>query len=366
MATETIIGAGPVGLSLALMRAKSGAHVTLIDRADLATASLDARSLAISYGSVQILKLKHIAHAPIQHIHISEHGAWGHTQLHATDVAQPMLGMVVRYGDLVARLSELAELQPNIRIIRPASVVQIDGQHVTLNDGQIIDSDLIVHAEGGLFQTDAPAQLDYKQTALIANVTLTKAKPAWAWERFTAHGPCALLPASNDGLNFNLVWCMQRARADELMAATDNDFLAQLNHAVRHLTGTISQVSPRVAYPLGLKRAAELYSGARVAIGNAAQTLHPVAGQGFNLGLRDAFVLNQSLNRQPTIAQALNAFAHHRQLDRAVTVRTTDALARGFFTDFGVAHLRSAGFGLINALPLLKRKVAQQFMFGVR
>lgn len=362
MATETIIGAGPVGLSLALMRAKSGAHVTLIDKTDLATVSLDARSLAISYGSVQILNLKHIPHAPIQHIHISEHGAWGHTQLHAADVTQPMLGMVVRYGDLVAQLSQLAESQPNIRIIRPASVVHIDGQQVTLNDGQIIDSDLIVHAEGS-FEAE---QLDYQQTALIANVTLAKAKPAWAWERFTAHGPCALLPASNDGLNFNLVWCVQRARADELMAATDNDFLAQINHAVRHLTGTISQVGPRVAYPLGLKRAAELYSGARVAIGNAAQTLHPVAGQGFNLGLRDAFVLNQSLNQHLSIVQALSAFTHHRQLDRAVTVRTTDALARGFFTDFGVAHVRSAGFGLINALPLLKRKVAQQFMFGVR
>ena len=371
----TIVGAGPVGLSLALMRAASGANVTLIDKVEMTVAGQDSRSLAVSYGSMQVLKrlgldITHVAHAPIKHIHISEHNAWGHTQLHHDDLDAPMLGAVVRYGELVAQLTRLVTSQDKITMIRPTSITELteSEQHcqLTLSNGQILQSDLLVHAEGGLFQNNDLAQHDYKQTALIANVTFATAKPAWAWERFTAEGPCALLPASNDGLTFNLVWCMERARAAELQNASDVDFIAQLNQAVRHLTGRINHVSLRIAFPLGLKRPPELHSKTRIAIGNAAQTLHPVAGQGFNLGLRDAFVLNQSLNEQPTLAQALNAFIHQRQQDRSATVRITDALARGFFSDFGIGHLRSAGFALLNAFPVLKSQIARQFMFGTR
>jgi 2-octaprenyl-6-methoxyphenol hydroxylase len=380
MTTDTIIGAGPVGLSCALMRARSGSTVTLIDKAEPIVAAQDARSLALSFGSIQILQalglnLKNIAHAPIEHIHISEHGGWGHTQLHHTDMHVPMLGAVVRYGDLVAQLTELTQSYDNIQHIRPASVVAIaesnNQNHITLNHGSIQSADVLIHAEGGLFQPDAPSdqnstQYDYQQTALISNATLTKAKPAWAWERFTAHGPCALLPTSSDGVHFNLVWCMSRTSADALLLLDDAEFLLKLNQAVRHLTGTVRTTTARNAFALGLKSASELHSSIRVAIGNAAQTLHPVAGQGFNLGLRDAFVLNQSLNTQPSVAQAIRYFTQQRHIDRSATVRITDSLARGFVHDFGLTHLRSAGFAAINALPFVKDKIAQQFMFGVR
>ncbi|MGL4766741.1 MAG: FAD-dependent monooxygenase [Formosimonas sp.] len=365
MSTEIIIGAGPVGLSLALMRAHAGAQVTLLDKTPLAVAQVDARHLALSLGSQQIVQqlgVTHLAHAPIAHIHISEQGAWGHTPLHADALAQPMLGMVVRYGELVAQLSQLAQQQPRIRIIRPALIAQVDDKAVHLDDGTILTAELIVHAEG----VNAPVQVDYQQTALIADVRLSRAQPAWAWERFTPNGPCALLPISSDGLHFNLVWCLQRERAEVLQTVSEAEFLQQLNQTMHHLTGKIVHTSSRSAFPLGLQRAEPLHSSSRIAIGNAAQTLHPVAGQGFNLGLRDAVVLNQSLQQQPTIVQAIGAFLHHRQLDRAITSRTTDVLARGFTDDFGLKHLRSVGFGLLNALPFVQRKVAEQFMFGVR
>lgn len=373
----TIVGAGPVGLAFALMRAQTGEAIALVDKVAEQLSDNDARSLALSYGSLQTLNLlgldvQKMAHAPIEHIHISEQNAWGHTQLHSAECDLPLLGAVVRYGDLVAQLNRLIEQHDNIQLIRPASIQRLsESEHsVRLNlsgeSQRELDTELLVHAEGGLFDVNEVAQKDYQQSAFICNVTFKKAQFAWAWERFTKEGPIALLPASHDGCTFNLVWCMDRERAQAVEQCSDAEFLVQLNEVIGHLTGQIIAVAPRTIFPLGLKRAAALHSKRRVCIGNAAQTLHPVAGQGFNLGLRDAVILNQSLQAQPSIAQAISAFAHHRGLDRNVTTWMTDVLAGGFFNDFGVNHVRNLGFGLINAIPPLKQRIAQQFMFGVR
>lgn len=385
MKNTTIIGAGPVGLSFALLHASFNEPCTLIDQSEISTAQADPRNLALSYGSVQILTkigvdFGTLSHCAIGHIHISEHGAWGHTQLHREQHHVPMLGAVVRYGELVTQLNRLATTHPHIEFIRPATVVnvtddgqlnQISIQHLNAEPkAETLTSALVVHAEGGVFKPNTnqitATTTDYHQTALLADVTLAKPQPAWAWERFTANGPCALLPASHDGVTFNLVWCVPRDQASSLVNATDAVFLAQLNAAMQHLTGKITHVTPRKAYPLGLKQSPPLHSKCRIAIGNAAQTLHPVAGQGFNLGLRDAFVLAQQLKNQPSHAQAIAAFTHARQADRAAVIKITDTLASGFAVFPMLKHARSAGFAMLNSQPWLKQRVAEQFMYGVR
>ena len=378
-ATTTIIGAGPVGLSFALMRAHAGEATLVLDRQTYPPTHADARSLAISQGSVVMLaqlgvSLAQLPHAPIRHIHISEQGAWGHTQIHSDEQNVPQLGVVVRYADLLNALNDLAQNQPLISFMRPAQLngISENTEHVELkiqadDTEHTLRTRRLIHAEGGLFSrnTNASPQNDYQQTALTATVTLSTAKPAWAWERFTAHGPCALLPLCNDGLSFSLVWCTTPADAARLQAADESTFLHELNAHLEHLTGRITGVGARHAFELGLKQNHQ-HSKRQCNIGNAAQTLHPVAGQGFNLGLRDAHVLNQQLNHSTHTAQALLAFTHERQLDRRITTATTDGMARGFTFDFGGSHVRSGIFSILNAQPWLKSRIAKQFMYGLR
>lgn len=375
----TVIGAGPVGLAFAILHASAEQPVTLIDQNCAEVALKDPRSLALSYGSVQILTQLGVdfatfPSAAIKHIHISEQGAWGHTQLHYDEQNVPQLGAVVRYGDLVQQLNAVASTNPHIEFIRPALVKSVEDLrshallNLTVNDADLeLKTELLIHAEGGVFSTatDHSAK-DYQQTALIANIALATPQIGWAWERFTAQGPCALLPASNDGLTFNLVWCVERSAAADLLNADDAHCLELLNGVLAHLSGKIVAMTPRQHFPLGLKQMPDLSSTCRTTIGNAAQTLHPVAGQGFNLGLRDAFVLHQKLNSQKNIAQALSEFSQARRKDRAATIAITDKLASNFSVFPSLKHLRSLGFGLMNFQPWLKKRIANQFMYGFR
>lgn len=370
-----VVGAGPVGLAFALMRAQSGETVTILDKAEDGAHLNDIRRLALSYGSLQTLSLlglgvSKIPHASIQHVHVSEQGSWGHTQLHSADGDSPSFGAVVSYADLVTQLNQLVKRCLNISFIRPVLIDQIteNEECVQLNLmyeelKMALSSSLLVHAEGGVFNSKETVGKDYQQIALTADVTFKVAKPFWAWERFTQEGPIALLPNNHEGYSFNLVWCISPDRAYIIKDYSDSEFLKLLNETIAHLTGQIVAVTPRVSFQLGLKKSEELYSKMRVNIGNAAQILHPVAGQGLNLGLRDAFVLNQSIQNQASIAQAVGDFRCRRQFDRSITIGITDMLAVGFFNKFG-SYMHSLGFGLINALPALKRQLAKQFMFG--
>jgi 2-octaprenyl-6-methoxyphenol hydroxylase len=370
-----ICGAGPVGLSLAALLALRGtatSRILLIDARTAEQSARDPRSIALSYGSRQILEsiaAWPIAATQINQIHVSRRGHFGRTLIDRTDHDLPALGYVARYGDLVTALN--AQLAARgISVMRPASVVGIDEGNeavaIRLAHRASVHTGIVVQAEGGVFseQQQKSTHRDYQQTAIVAHVSTSAPIAHRAYERFTDEGPLALLP-QEDG--YALVWCARPATAERLSALNDAQFLHQLSTAFGGRLGTFTAVTTRHAFPLGLN-AQPAHSARSVAIGNAAQTLHPVAGQGLNLGLRDAAVLARLLARQATPA-ALVAFSQERQMDRNTTIRLTDIMARIFAgTASGTlpqAMLGSA-LGLIDAIRPAKKLLAEQMMFGRR
>ncbi|HZW23047.1 FAD-dependent monooxygenase [Noviherbaspirillum sp.] len=370
-----ICGAGPVGLALALLLVKRGApasRIALIDAKPLEQVNKDPRSLALSYGSTQILDgigAWPVASDPIHEIHVSRRGHFGRTMITREEYGVPALGYVTRYGALVSALSAAA-VQTGAAMLRPvhvtSSMEREDAVEVRFSDGKSINAGIMVQAEGGVFsEQDAKAvRRDYEQTAIIAHVTTSAPVPFRAFERFTAEGPLALLP--QDG-GYSLVWCARPATASRLYALPDAEFLAELESAFGSRVGRFTGVTPRITYPLGLNAHAAA-SMRTVAIGNAAQTLHPVAGQGLNLGLRDAAVLARLLARE-AVPDNLLRFVQERQADRHVTISLTDTLARVFAGAPDGALTQSAlgvSLAVLDTMPGAKRLLAEQFMFGVR
>ncbi|MES2740917.1 MAG: FAD-dependent monooxygenase [Pseudomonadota bacterium] len=370
-----ICGAGPVGMALAALLARRGvapARVALIDAKSVAAASADPRSIALSYGSRQILE--HIGAWPvpataIHQIHVSRRGRFGRTVIGRDDHGLPALGYVCRYGDLVAALGAVCA-RLDLNALRPARVTARtatrDGWKLHIeHDGvaRDLESAIVVQAEGGLFgdQGERARRRDYRQSAVIAQVRASAMAPHRAFERFTDEGPLALLPQGED---YALVWCVRPDTARHLLALDQAAFLARLQAAFGGRVGQFTAVGARLAYPLGLS--AEPADGARtVAIGNAAQTLHPVAGQGFNLGLRDAAVLAGLLAREASPAM-LSQFAALRRQDRQLTVGLTDTLARAFAHAGPAQALLGASLAAIDLLPPARNLLAELMMYGRR
>lgn len=370
-----IVGGGPVGLALAAMlvaRGLRGASIAVIDAKPAGQAAADPRSIALSWGSRQLLAQVRAWTArvtPVTHIHVSRRGSFGRTLLDAADYELPALGYVARYGDVCQALSA-ALANTGVQWLRPLQVTGCDesGDQVTLalSNGQTLAAALMVQAEGGVFgeQAARALQRDYQQTAIVATVHADACIAGRAFERFTAQGPLALLP-QDDG--YSLVWCLRPDNADALLALKDDVFLDALQQAFGQRVGRFIRTGPRHAYALGLN-AEPAFTMRSVAIGNAAQTLHPVAGQGLNLGLRDAAVLAGMLAREAT-PDSLARFSHQRGTDRGMTVRLTDLMARVFASSGDgtfTQDLLGASLGMIDLFPPAKRALAEQMMFGVR
>ena len=370
-----IVGAGPVGLALAAMLLKRGvaaSGIALIDAKTPEAAQLDPRSIALSYGSRQLLEHIHAwpsSGTPITEIHISRRGSFGRTLIESREYDLPALGYVCRYGALVQALT--ASLRTSgVAMLRPATVSavheSIDSVTLRLEDGTSIEAALMVQAEGGVYGTQSQKSLsrDYQQSAIVATVHSSAPVTGRAFERFTDAGPLALLP---QGDSYALVWCARPERSANLLALPDADFLQALQQAFGQRVGSFNKVGLRNSYPLGLN-ANPAATARTVAIGNAAQTLHPVAGQGLNLGLRDAAVLASLLAHART-PEKLAAFIAGRGSDRNITLRLTDLMARVFASapDKSFTQgLLGMSLGLVDVLPNLKRGLADQFMFGWR
>ena len=393
-----IVGAGPVGLALAnwLLR-DTDWRIALFDARDAEAAARDPRALALSHGSRVLLQEIGgwpARATPITHIHVSQRGHFGQAHIRREDYDVPALGHVVHYGDLSAALNTAlaAQMQryPNrltrydhTPVERVEQLPRADGTVApvrvrALRDGRhplAIETEVVVQAEGGLFD-DARKQAgnlsrarrrDYGQTAIVAHVRCSAPLEGWAWERFTPEGPLALLPQNDaQGLGYALVWCCSPDEARRRAGLPEDAFLAELGAAFGDRMGRFTHASPRHTFALGLH--AERFPVDRrvAAIGNAAQTIHPVAGQGFNLGLRDAFEMARALRDGATPA-ALERFARERAFDRAVTIGLTDLMPRAFAVPgrtFG--HLRGAALTLLECLPPLKHGLARQMMFGQR
>jgi 2-octaprenyl-6-methoxyphenol hydroxylase len=374
-----ICGAGPVGLSLTALLIKRGvspARIALIDAKTIELARQDPRSLALSYGSRQILQeigAWPIAATPIHQIHVSRRGHFGRTLIERDEFRLPALGYVTRYGTLATALAALPALA-GIRLLRPVHVSSSseldDAVTLQLSNERTLRCQLLVQAEGGMFgaQNDKSLQRDYRQIGIVAQVQANAPIAHRAFERFTDEGPLALLPQDDaHGNNYALVWCVRPETARHLLALDDAAFLSALTQAFGNRLGRFIQTSPRNSFPLGLN-VRPAGSARSVAIGNAAQTLHPVAGQGLNLGLRDAAVLARMLAADMS-ARTLQQFAAARTADRSMTIHLTDVMARIFASapDGALSQtLLGLSLGLVDVLRPAKRLLAQQMMFGRR
>jgi len=394
-----VVGAGPVGLSLALeaARALPEAQVTVFDaRPADKDVSGDPRTLALSLGSVQLLERLGAWRAalaqPILEVHVSQQppstlpllgDVLGEPELRirALDEAVPMLGAVLSYGSIVAPLQQAwmdavaADPQRlHARFGQPVAALKNGDGGVEVDAGIAERYDLAIVAEGGVFAEQARKGLihDYQQTAWVGTVEFeTEAanqspRPRGvAFERFTRHGPAALLPLKSGGAG--LVWCVPSGNEDPVRELDDAQRVTVLNSIFHPATGRIASISPLKAFPLGLNAERTLTDGRTVRIGNAAQTLHPVAGQGLNLGLRDAFELVHALARNPDVDAVLRRLEWQRGPDRWAMIAATDFLARSFTWKLpGAGAARGLGLAALQVLSPLKSALARQMMFGSR
>ena len=342
----SIRGAGPVGCVLALLLHAAGKSVRLVER-KAAAGKTPFRPIALSHASRLILEricAWRMLHAtPIETIHISQQGAFGRVRLSAADAGVPALGYVVDYRSLVNCLHSGIE-NSGIRI-----------------GSESEDALLVIHAEG---TSSEFKEKDYAQEAIVALVTTKPAAETTAWERFTPQGPLALLPL---GGRYCAVWGMRPERAQALCAAAEAAFLEALAGAFGRRAGEFVAVGERSRVPLALRVRPSRVGDRQAYVGNAAQMLHPVAGQGLNLGLRDAWDLAQVLReaQDPGDARVLERFAAMRRLDATASIRITDFLAGAFL---GVNPLSGLmrGFGL-TALDIClpaRRFFARRMIFG--
>jgi len=369
-----IVGAGPVGMALALALKDSPHTVGLIDARGRGAARQDPRVLALSHGSrltLERLGIWQRLHAtPIRHIHISQQGGGGRTVIEEDDYGIDGLGHVVRAGALAAALDDALQAagisvidhaQADVSPAHPGQVrVSRNGTTETL------EARLVVCAEGGMRAEDPGIDVrDYGQHALISMATPARAHGNTAYERFTRTGPVALLPCGTD---YAVVHTASPARADTLLALDDDAYLAELQHAFGHRVELLA-VGQRERFPLQLRVRRHPIDERLVWLGNAAQTLHPVAGQGFNLALRDVWSLSEALLRadDPGEHSGLQRYLRERRADRRGTVGFTDTLVRVFSNDFApLRHLRGAGLLALDLAPPLRHFVAKRMMFGAR
>jgi 2-octaprenyl-6-methoxyphenol hydroxylase len=386
-----VIGAGPVGLALALhaARALPEARVTVFDArpADKDIAA-DPRTLALSLGSVHMLQRLGAWQAelaqPILEVHVSQQppsaGAmlsqWfgePEVRIRAVDENVAMLGAVLSYGAIVAPLQQawVNAVQAEPTRLRSRFGAAVAGLKA-LPGGVEVDAgiaerfDLAVVAEGGVFADQARKAVrhDYHQTAWVGRVQIEGGVPGVAFERFTRHGPAALLPLK--GGDAALVWCVN-SDDDPVAGLTDPQRLAVLGNLFHPAAGHLRGVSPLKQFALGMNAERTLTDGRSVRIGNAAQTLHPVAGQGLNLGLRDAHELVRALARSANIDGALRQLEWQRAPDRWAMIAATDFLARSFTWALpGAGLARGLGMGALQALGPLKSALARRMMFGAR
>ena len=386
-----VIGAGPVGLALALKAAQTlpTARVAVFDARPLdKDVSGDPRTLALSLGSVQILERLGAWNADaaqaILEVHVSQQppslaGPLANligepeVRIRAIDEAVPLLGAVLSYGGIVAPLQRAWEaavaLEPqrlSSRFGVPVAALKPTPSSVEV-DASIADTfDLAVVAEGGVFsgQVRKAVVHDYRQTAWVGTVALKNARPGVAFERFTRHGPAALLPLK-DG-RAALVWCVN-SDDDPVAALNDAQRLVVLNTIFHSEVGEVTALSPLKQFALGLNAERTLTDGRVVRIGNAAQTLHPVAGQGLNLGLRDAFELVTALSKSADVDAVLRRLEWQRGPDRWAMIAATDFLARSFTWKLpGAGTARGLGMAALQALGPVKSFVARQMMYGSR
>jgi 2-octaprenyl-6-methoxyphenol hydroxylase len=370
-----IIGAGPVGMTLALALAGGPYQVLLIDSRARGAWAADPRALALSHGTRQILERLGAwsakAATAIETIHVSQRGGFGRTLIDARDYDIPALGYVLRYRELAAALDVRID---SSRLLNNSPLIDLRSSsecaEIRLGSGdrtRRVATRVVVHAEGTPGNDTDITVRDYQQHAVVAEVRPAGGHAHRAWERFTPDGPLALLPLAQD---YSVVFSVPPEQATQLLQIDDDHFLAAL-HARFGGRVKFAGAGPRARFPLALRIRQQLTASRQVWIGNAAQSLHPVSGQGFNLGLRDAWELAQTLlthaGEDPGDDATLAAYARSRQLDRRGSMAFTDGLVRIFSNDLAPLRLaRGLGLLTLDLLPPLRHFVARRMIWGAR
>ena len=381
-----VVGGGPVGAVLALaltQGAQTALQVTVLEAQAESAARTDARTLALSYGSRLILERVGVwqqlqAVTPITRIHISQRGSFGRAMLSADEAGLPALGYVISYAELHNSLQAALRTcgaryvtgAPVTAVMPDSAAAQVQFTHA--GAAQSMSGRLAVLADGGRSLQNIPgierAARDYQQCAVVCQVSTELAHQNLAYERFTDEGPAALLPSGND---YALVWTATPAHAQEILALSDTEFLQQLHAHFGDRQGAFLSVGKRNSFALGLQQS-KTVTGPRLAlIGNAAQMLHPVAGQGFNMGLRDAWELAQACRAVTTqtlgAPAMLKTYAAGRRIDIQGGVFFTDLLVRGFSNRIaGLRQLRGLSLSVLDALPPLKSFVVRRMIYGAK
>lgn len=396
-----IAGGGMVGASAAIALSQLGLKIALVESnppAHTSNSSFDQRAVALSAASVSIFKslgiwdsIKPFSES-IQNIHVSDQGHFGFARIKSADYAVEALGEVIPLDQTGPKLWQTIEQSENIEVYSPFELVKMvtlseshlgpDDLHkritVTLknkqdNLEQIISAKLLLGADGTFSSVAKLAGIDiestnYQQHAIIANIATQHAHDNRAFERFTSSGPLALLPLTQNRLS--LVWCNQEDDIEALMACDDNEFRQKLQLAFGYRLGAISKVGARTQYPLALRVAAKPFAEGVLLLGNAAHTLHPIAGQGFNIGIRDVAALADHIERAMETKttdigslEFLQNYQATREKDWHRTISATDWLVRIFSHEFlPVVIARDKALNLIDKLPFLKRQLAYSAM----
>jgi 2-octaprenyl-6-methoxyphenol hydroxylase len=374
-----IVGGGPVGLALALALRGSGLSTGLVEARAAHSIQADPRPIALSHGSRLILERlgawEQLAPAtPIRRIHVSQRGGFGRVELDCTQAGLPALGYVVDYGRLAATLTAAFGRDESGRRLS-ATVAGIENDALTATalletaNGRIrASARLLAVADGGMLQVAAARARDYGQTAVTARVTADLPQQGIAYERFTPAGPLALLPFEE---GYALVWTTTPDEARKLCELSEEAFLERLQQAFGQRVGAFRGAIARACFPLALRVADPSAQPRTIPLGNAAQTLHPVAGQGLNLGLRDAWELAATIRNAERgeigTPQQLQAYHARRRIDRGGGVWFTDTLVRLFSNDIApLRFARGLGLAALGAVPPARDFVLRRMTFGTR
>lgn len=382
-----IAGGGMVGASLAAALAPLALKIAVVEAVRFGSRgqpSYDDRITAVSWGSRRIFEgiglWPQIAPeaTAIRHIHVSDRGHAGMTRLHAAEMGVEALGYVVPNRVIGVALSEFLLRQKNITLLAPAKLesVQIQAESVstTLECGGMssIKTRLLVAADGANSKIREQLGIDahvwdYGQSAVICNVSVERPQVHTAFERFTGNGPLALLPMGED--RYALIWTVVNARVAEVLAMADTEFLDAAAVGFNGRLGRFIKAGKRTAYPLSLVHAHTQWCGRAVLVGNAAHSLHPIAGQGFNLSLRDIAALADVLADITAVGgdlgdeRQLAAYVRTRRRDQMSTTLFTDMLTRVFTNPLAsIGWARNLGLLGLDFFPVVRHRLARRNM----
>ena len=376
-----IVGGGPIGAAVAIALQSSGLAVLVLEARPDAAISNDARTLAMSYGSRLILDRLGIWSqiepvTPIESIHVSQRGGFGRTLLRADEAGLPALGYVVRYARLQRAFGKALESE-HTTLMAGAEVTGMesteDGVAIefrTQETSHSIAARLLVIADGGAstgLRAGATVKVrEYGQDAVVGLVETSQPHGRRAYERFTPDGPIALLPFEN---RYALVWTATPETAARLMELPAAGFVENLQQHFGDRAGRFISIEARARFPLNLRYAADPVLSRAVMLGNAAQALHPIAGQGFNLGLRDAWELGETLllhaTLDPGCDECLSSYRAVRRPDRLRGIALTHSLVKIFSNDIAPLRVaRGAALSLLELIPPARRAFMQRMIFG--